>query len=54
MNNSWKTQQVITTNNHRIQANDAIVCCYSFIAFIYFKPKGKKLLDYNNLFSFNK
>ena len=37
----------------RIQAYDSIVCGYFCIEFINYMLKGKKLLDYTNLFSPN-
>ena len=41
----------ITTNIFRIQAHDSVMCGYFCIGFIYFMLAGKKLTDYNNLFS---
>ena len=43
----------IITNIYRIQAYDAIMCGYVCIRFIDFMLKGKRLLDYTNLFSPN-
>ena len=43
----------ITTNIHRIQAYDSIMCVYFFIGFIDFMLKRKTLLEYKNLFSPN-
>ena len=43
----------IITNIYRIQAYDSIMCGYVFIRFIDFMLKGKRLLDYTNLFSPN-
>ena len=37
----------------RIQAYDSIMCGYFCIEFINYMLKGKKLLDYTNLFSLN-
>ena len=37
----------------RIQAYDSIMCGYFCIEFINYMLKGKKLLDYTNLFSPN-
>ena len=42
----------IITNIYRIQANDSIMCGYVRIRFIDFMLKGKRLLDYTNLFYF--
>ena len=43
----------IITNIYRIQAYDSIMCEYVCIRFIDFMLKGKRLLDYTNLFSPN-
>ena len=43
----------ITTNIYRIQAYDSIMCGYFCIGFIDLMLKGKRLLDYTNLFSPN-
>ena len=43
----------IITNIYRIQAYDSIMCGYVCIRFIDFMLKGKRLLDYTNLFSPN-
>ena len=43
----------IESNIFRIQAYDSIMCGYFFIEFINYMLKGKKLLDYTNLFSPN-
>ena len=43
----------IITNIYRIQACDSIMCRHFCIAFIDFILKGKRLLDYTNLFSPN-
>ena len=43
----------ITTNIHRIQAYDSIICGYFCIGFIDFMIKCKSLLDYTNSFSPN-
>ena len=37
----------------RIQAYDSIMCGYCCVEFINYMLKGKKLLDYTNLFSLN-
>ena len=36
-----------------MQAYDSIMCGYFCIEFINYMPKGKKFLDYTNLFSPN-
>ena len=41
----------ITTNIFRIQAHDSVMCGYFCIGFIDFMLAGKKLTDYNDLFS---
>ena len=41
----------IVANIYRIQAYDLIRCRYFCIGFIDFMLKGKRLLDYRNLFS---
>ena len=41
----------ITTNIHRIQTYDSIMCGYFCIGFIDFMLKRKTLLEYKNLFS---
>ena len=38
-------------NIFRVQANDSVVCDYFCIRFIDFMLVGKKLTDYNSLFS---
>ena len=43
----------IKANIFRIQAYDSIMCGYFCIEFINYMLKGKKLLDYTNLFSPN-
>ena len=43
----------IKANIFRIQAYDSIMCRYFCIEFINYMLKGKKLLDYTNLFSPN-
>ena len=43
----------IITNTCRIQTYDSIMCGYFCIGFIDFVLKGKRLLDYINLFSPN-
>ena len=43
----------IESNLFRIQAYDSIMCGYFSIEFINYMLKGKKLLDYTNLFSPN-
>ena len=43
----------IKSNILRIQAYDSIMCGYFCIEFINYMLKGKKLLDYTNLFSPN-
>ena len=43
----------IKSNIFRIQACDSIMCGYFCIEFINYMLKGKKLLDYTNLFSPN-
>ena len=43
----------IKSNIFRIQAYDSIMCGYFCREFINYMLKGKKLLDYNNLFSPN-
>ena len=43
----------IESNLFRIQAYDSIMCGYFCIEFINYMLKGKKLLDYTNLFSPN-
>ena len=41
------------TNIYRIQACDSLMCGYLCIGLIDFMLKGKRLLDYTNLFSPN-
>ena len=41
----------ITTNIFRIQAHGSVMCGYFCIGFIDFMLAGKKLTDYNDLFS---
>ena len=43
----------IITKIYRIQAYDSIMCRYFCIGFMDFMLKGKRLLDYTNLFSPN-
>ena len=43
----------ITTNIYRIQAHDSIMCGYFYIGFIDLLLKGKRFLEYTNLFSPN-
>ena len=43
----------IESNIFKIQAYDSIVCRYFCVEFINYMLKGKKLLDYTNLFSPN-
>ena len=43
----------IITNIYRTQAYNSIMCGYFRIRFIDFMLKGKRLLDYTNLFSPN-
>ena len=43
----------IESNIFRIKAYDSIMCRYFCIEFINYMLKGKKLLDYTNLFSPN-
>ena len=43
----------IKSDIFRIQAYDSIMCGYFCIEFINYMLKGKKLLDYTNLFSPN-
>ena len=45
--------KLIKSNIFRIQAYDSIMCGYFCIEFINYMLKGKKLLDYTNLFSPN-
>ena len=42
------------TNFYRIQAYDSIMWGYFCVGYIDFMMKGKKLLDYSNLFSSKK
>ena len=42
-----------STNIYRIQTYNSIICGYFCIVFIGFMLKGKRLLDYTNLFSPN-
>ena len=44
------TRSDIKSNIFRIQAYDSIMCGYFYIEFINYTLKGKKLLDYTNLF----
>ena len=44
----------IITNIYKIQGYDSIMCGYFCIEFIDFMLKGKRLLEYTNLFSPNK
>ena len=50
---SLKGAARIKRNIFRIQAYDSIMCGYFCIEFINYMLKGKKLLDYTNLFSPN-
>ena len=43
----------IITNIYRVQAYDSIMCGYFCIGFVVFMLKGKRLLEYTNLFSPN-
>ena len=43
----------ITANIYRIEAYDSTMCGYFCIGFIDFMLKGKRLLEYANLFSPN-
>ena len=43
----------ISTNIYKIQAYNSIICGYFCIGFIDLMLKGKRLLDYTNLFSPN-
>ena len=43
----------IKANIFKIQAYDSIMCGYFCIEFINYMLKGKTLLDYTNLFSYN-
>ena len=40
----------MTTNICRVQAYDSMMCGYFCIGFIGFMLKGKRLLEYTNLF----
>ena len=44
----------ITTNIYRTKANDLRMCGYVCTGFIDFVLKGKRMLDYTNLFPPNK
>ena len=41
----------VGTSVFRVQAYDSIMCRYFCIGFTYFILRGKRLLDYNNIFS---
>ena len=41
----------IETSVFRVQAYDSIMCGYFCIGFTYFMLRGKRLLNYNNIFS---
>ena len=41
----------IIANIFRVQANDSMICGYSFIRFIDFMLAGKKLTDFTGMFS---
>ena len=43
----------ITMYIYRIQPHDSIMCGYVCIGFISFMLKGKRLLEYTNLFLYN-
>ena len=43
----------IKTDIYRIKANDSMMCGYFCIGFIDFMLKGKRILDYINLFFLN-
>ena len=51
--NKFINSNNIESNIFRIQAYDSIMCGYFCIEFINYMLKGKKLLDYTNLFSPN-
>ena len=51
--NKFIRSKEIKSNIFRIQAYDSIMCGYFCIEFINYMLKGKKLLDYTNLFSPN-
>ena len=46
-------KSIVVANIFRIQANDSVICGYSYIGFIDFIFKGKTLTDFINLFSPN-
>ena len=50
----FMTSKNITANIYRIQASDSILCACFCIGVIDFMLKGKRFLDYTNLFSPNK
>ena len=50
---SLERNKKIKANIFRIQAYDSIMCGYFCIEFINYMLKGKRLLDYTNLFSPN-
>ena len=52
-NNKFIGNKKIKASIFRIQAYDSIMCGYFCIEFINYMLKGKKLLDYTNLFSPN-
>ena len=52
-NNKFIGNKKIKANIFRIQAYDSTMCRYFCIEFINYMLKGKKLLDYTNLFSPN-
>ena len=51
--NKFIGNEKIKASIFRIQADDSIMCGYFCIEFINYMLKGKKLLDYTNLFSPN-
>ena len=51
--NKFIRSKEIKSNIFKIQADDSIMCGYFCIEFINYMLKGKKLLDYTNLFSPN-
>ena len=42
--------KIITTNIHRIQAYDSVICDAFFIGFMKIMQKNEKVLDYTNFF----
>ena len=51
--NKFIANKKIKASIFRIQAYDSVMCGYFCIEFINYMLKGKKLLDYTNLFSPN-